>query len=163
MQSCGELFGMPSGHPISPSAVPQRTATSLTGQTVSIRRRPARRRLSTGNRMLPGMNDDLVTDTDRSQTGHSFCVCMLPYACHVAVVERKLKWDSVYAVANDMLCILHAGVTSAVQSDTPRPVYQDRQKLFNRIAPVYDQVCCQTFQSCHVSQDLGVLRWCAST
>lgn len=32
------------------------------------------------------------------------------------------------------------GVRCSNQANAPQPVYQDRQKLFNRIAPVYDQV-----------------------
>ena len=39
-----------------------------------------------------------------------------------------------------LIVTLHAGLASPTGREAPKPVYQDRQQLFNRIAPVYDQV-----------------------
>lgn len=63
----------------------------------------------------------------------------------------------------------HAGVATTGGREASKPVYQDRQQLFNRIAPVYDQVshCCASMASDHQSGmskgDPSVWhgKWCA--
>lgn len=68
----------------------------------------------------------------------------VPSASQLMHAVRDKQWiyhrRSATSLTSDQTSCVHAGIPSAAQINTQKPVYQDRQKLFNRIAPVYDQV-----------------------